>query len=75
MQIIMWTFRVYDCPQNAPSFKESIRMGVEVFHTLKEILKEKGYSTGVGDEGGFAPNLKSNEEAVESILEGIIKAG
>ncbi len=62
-------------PHNAPSFKESIRMGVEVFHTLKEILKKKGYSTGVGDEGGFAPNLKSNEEAVESILEGIIKAG
>lgn len=62
-------------PHNAPTFKDSIRMGVEVFHTLKEILKEKGYSTGVGDEGGFAPNLKSNEEAVESILEGIIKAG
>jgi enolase len=62
-------------PHNAPSFKESIRMGIEVFHTLKEILKKKGYSTGVGDEGGFAPNLKSNEEAVESILEGIIKAG
>ena len=62
-------------PHNAPSFKESIRMGVEVFHTLKEILKSKGYSTGVGDEGGFAPNLKSNEEAVESILEGIEKAG
>jgi enolase len=62
-------------PHNAPTFKESIRMGIEVFHTLKEILKKKGYSTGVGDEGGFAPNLKSNEEAVESILEGIEKAG
>jgi enolase len=62
-------------PHNATTFKDSIRMGVEVFHTLKEILKKKGYSTGVGDEGGFAPNLKSNEEAVESILEGIIKAG
>lgn len=62
-------------PHNAPTFKESIRMGVEVFHTLKEILKGKGYSTGVGDEGGFAPNLKSNEEAVEVILEAISKAG
>lgn len=62
-------------PHNASTFKESIRMGIEVFHTLKEILKKRGYSTGVGDEGGFAPNLKSNEEAVESILEGIKKAG
>jgi enolase len=62
-------------PHNATTFKDSIRMGVEVFHTLKEILKKKGYSTGVGDEGGFAPNLKSNEEAVEVITEGIIKAG
>ena len=62
-------------PHNASSFKESIRKGVEVFHTLKEILKAKGYSTGVGDEGGFAPNLKSNEEAVEVILEAINKAG
>ena len=62
-------------PHNAATFKDSIRMGVEVFHTLKEILKKKGYSTGVGDEGGFAPNLKSNEEAVEVILEGIEKAG
>ena len=62
-------------PHNASSFKESIRMGVEVFHTLKEILKVKGYSTGFGDEGGFAPNLKSNEEAVEVILEAISKAG
>lgn len=62
-------------PHHATSFKESIRMGVEVFHTLKEILKKKGYSTAVGDEGGFAPNLKSNQEAVEVILEGITKAG
>ncbi len=62
-------------PHNAPTFKESIRMGIEVFHTLKEILKKKGYSTGVGDEGGFAPNLKSNQEAVEVILEAISKAG
>lgn len=62
-------------PHHASSFKESIRMGVEVFHTLKEILKKKGYSTAVGDEGGFAPNLKSNQEAVEVILEGITKAG
>lgn len=61
-------------PHNAPSFTEAIRMGIEVFHTLKDILKNKGYSTGVGDEGGFAPNLKSNEEAVEVILEGITKA-
>ena len=50
-------------------------MGVEVFHALKSVLKAKGYSTGVGDEGGFAPNLKSNGEAVEVILEAIIKAG
>ncbi|MFV8339509.1 phosphopyruvate hydratase [Flavobacterium sp. LB3P21] len=62
-------------PHHAPNFKESIRMGEEVFHTLKEILKAKGYSTGVGDEGGFAPNLRSNEEAVEVILEAITKAG
>lgn len=62
-------------PHNAPNFKESIRMGEDVFHTLKEILKAKGYSTGVGDEGGFAPNFRSNEEAVEIIVEAIIKAG
>jgi enolase len=62
-------------PHNAPSFKESIRMGEEVFHTLKSLLSAKGYSTGVGDEGGFAPNLKSNEEAVEVIMEAITKAG
>jgi len=62
-------------PHNAPSFVESIRMGMEVFHNLKSILSKKGYNTGVGDEGGFAPNLKSNVEAVELILEGITKAG
>ncbi|MGC9150197.1 MAG: phosphopyruvate hydratase [Microbacter sp.] len=62
-------------PHHASSFKESIRMGVEVFHSLKSVLKNKGYSTGVGDEGGFAPNLKSNEEAVDVILEAITKAG
>jgi len=62
-------------PHNAPSFTESIRMGIEVFHALKSVLKAKGYSTGVGDEGGFAPDLKSNDEAVEVILEAINKAG
>ncbi|MCX6252376.1 MAG: phosphopyruvate hydratase [Bacteroidetes bacterium] len=62
-------------PHNAPSFAESIRMGIEVFHALKTVLKLKPYNTGVGDEGGFAPNLKSNEEAVEVILEAIVKAG
>lgn len=62
-------------PHHAPSFKESIRMGEEVFHSLKTLLKGKGYYTGVGDEGGFAPNLKSNEEAMEIIMEAIHKAG
>ncbi|MGB4204226.1 MAG: phosphopyruvate hydratase [Bacteroidales bacterium] len=62
-------------PHGATSFRESIRMGAEVFHALKSVLKKKGYSTGVGDEGGFAPDLKSNEEAVEVILEAIHKAG
>jgi enolase len=62
-------------PHNACSFTESIRMGIETFHTLKTILHNHGYSTAVGDEGGFAPNLKSNEEAVELILEAITKAG
>ncbi|MBM0740960.1 phosphopyruvate hydratase [Phormidium sp. CLA17] len=62
-------------PHNAPSFAESIRMGIETFHALKSILKAKGYSTAVGDEGGFAPNLKSNEEAMEVIVEAIAKAG
>lgn len=62
-------------PHNAPSFREAIRMGEEVFHTLKAVLNKKGLSIGVGDEGGFAPDLKSNEEAVEVILEAITKAG
>ena len=62
-------------PHNSPSFREAIRMGEETFHSLKSILNKKGYFTGVGDEGGFAPNLKSNEEAVEVILEAIVKAG
>jgi enolase len=62
-------------PHGATTFTESIRMGVEVFHTLKSVLKAKGYSTGVGDEGGFAPDLKSNDEAIEVILEAINKAG
>lgn len=62
-------------PANAPSFKESLRMGTEVFHTLKKVLKKGGYSTNVGDEGGFAPNLKSNEEAIEIVLKAIEEAG
>jgi enolase len=61
-------------PVNAPSFAEALRMGVEVFHSLKSVLHKKGYNTAVGDEGGFAPSLKSNEEAVEVILEAIAKA-
>ncbi|HOT28523.1 MAG TPA: phosphopyruvate hydratase [Candidatus Ozemobacteraceae bacterium] len=62
-------------PHRASSFSEAIRKGMETFHALKSILNQKGYSTGVGDEGGFAPNLKSNEEAVDIILEAITKAG
>jgi enolase len=62
-------------PFGATKFSESLRMGVEVFHTLKKVLSKKGYSTAVGDEGGFAPNLKSNEEAIESVLEAITQAG
>ena len=62
-------------PHNAPNFTESIRMGIETFHSLKGVLIKRGYDTGVGDEGGFAPNLKSNEEAIEVILEAIEKAG
>jgi enolase len=62
-------------PIGAASFAEALRMGTEVFHTLKGVLKKGGYSTSVGDEGGFAPNLKSNEEALEVILEAIEKAG
>jgi enolase len=62
-------------PYGATKFAEALRMGAEVFHTLKGVLKKRGYSTAVGDEGGFAPNLKSNEEALEVILEAITKAG
>ncbi len=62
-------------PVGAPSFREALRWSAEIFHNLKSVLKQKGYSTAVGDEGGFAPNLKSNEEAVEVILEGIQRAG
>jgi len=62
-------------PYGASKFSESLRMGVEIFHTLKGVLKKKGYSTAVGDEGGFAPNLKSNDEALEVLLEAITKAG
>jgi enolase len=62
-------------PFGAPKFSEALRMGVETFHTLKKVLHKKGYSTAVGDEGGFAPNLKSNEEAIESVLEAIVQAG
>ncbi|MFA6469990.1 MAG: phosphopyruvate hydratase [Bacteroidota bacterium] len=62
-------------PANAPSFAEALRMGTEVFHSLKGVLKKKGYNTAVGDEGGFAPSLKSNEEALDVIMEAIGKAG
>ena len=62
-------------PVGAPSFREALRWGVEVFHNLKAVLKKEGYSTAVGDEGGFAPNLKSNEEALEHLLEAITAAG
>lgn len=62
-------------PVGAETFAEGLRMGAEVFHNLKAVLKGRGYSTNVGDEGGFAPNLKSNEEAIEVILEAIQKAG
>ncbi len=62
-------------PYGAAKFSEALRMGVEVFHTLKGVLKKRGYSTSVGDEGGFAPNLKSNEEALDAVMEAITKAG
>jgi enolase len=62
-------------PYGASKFSEALRMGVEVFHTLKTVLKKRGYSTAVGDEGGFAPNLKSNDEALEVVLEAITQAG
>jgi enolase len=62
-------------PHNATSFAEAIRLGIETFHALKQVLRSKGYNTAVGDEGGFAPDLKSNDEAVELILQAITKAG
>lgn len=62
-------------PAGAENFSEALRMGAEVFHNLKSVLKKKGYSTNVGDEGGFAPNLKSNEEAIQVVMEAIQKAG
>ena len=62
-------------PLNADTYSESLRMGVECFHTLKDVLQDAGYSTNVGDEGGFAPQLKSNEEAIETILKAIEQAG
>ena len=62
-------------PAGAPTFSEALRMCAEVYHTLKKILSDKGYSTGIGDEGGFAPNLKSNSEALDLIVEAIGKAG
>ena len=62
-------------PVGAPSFREALRMSTEIFHSLKKVLKGRGYSTSVGDEGGFAPNLKSNEEALEVIMEAISAAG
>lgn len=62
-------------PAGAATFSEALRIGAEVFHSLKAVLKSKGYATSVGDEGGFAPNLRSNEEAIETILESITKAG
>ncbi|GIX22486.1 MAG: hypothetical protein KatS3mg121_1269 [Gammaproteobacteria bacterium] len=62
-------------PVGAPTFSEAIRYGAEVFHTLKSVLKSKGFSTAVGDEGGFAPDLRSNQEALDTILEAIERAG
>lgn len=62
-------------PVGADTFSDALRMGTEIFHHLKKVLKDKGYSTNVGDEGGFAPNIKSNEEAIETVLTAIEKAG
>jgi len=62
-------------PVGAERFREALRMGAEIFHTLKSVLKKKGYATSVGDEGGFAPNLRSNEEAIETILQAIDQTG
>ena len=62
-------------PHSAPSFSEALRMGAETYHALKDCVKSRGYSTGVGDEGGFAPNLKSNREALDLLMEAVAKAG
>lgn len=62
-------------PAGAKTFKEALRMGVEIFHNLRKVLHKKGYNTSVGDEGGFAPSLKSNEEAFDDIMEAIVQAG
>ena len=62
-------------PVGAPSFAEAVRTGAEIFHTLRGILKKKGHSTGVGDEGGFAPSLSSNREALDVVLEAVVQAG
>jgi len=62
-------------PQGAPTFAEAIRMGAEVFHALSAVLKQKGHSTNVGDEGGFAPSLRNNEEPIECIMEAVVRAG
>ena len=62
-------------PVGAPSFSEGLRWGVEIFHTLKTVLKKKGFSTNVGDEGGFAPNIQSNEEAIDTVMEAIHASG
>ena len=62
-------------PVGAPGFSEGLRWGVEIFHTLKSVLKKKGFSTNVGDEGGFAPNIQSNEEAIETVMEAIHASG
>src|SRR3712207_9542483 len=62
-------------PVGAASFHDALRVGAEIFHALKSVLKKRGLATSVGDEGGFAPNLRSNEEAIETILEAITQAG
>jgi enolase len=62
-------------PTNAPTFSRALQMGTEVFHHLKKVLKDKGFATNVGDEGGFAPNIQSNEDAIKIVLEAIEKAG
>ncbi len=67
--------RIHDRSHWRFHFQQGPRWGVEIFHTLKTVLKKKGYSTNVGDEGGFAPDIQSNEEAIETVLEAIVAAG